>query len=69
MGMQMNEEILEFLKNVYDARLTCSGRWLYWDNGEWIVRNSKPSGKGLTTVLYRGERLSSALLCLEKGTD
>jgi len=47
-------------KDNYDLRLSTGGKWLFWDDGKWIVLERKPYAKK-NKALYQGGNLDAAL--------
>jgi len=57
------DEIEKFLKTSISARIDVSGKWLYWDDNQWVVR-SHSYGQHRSSVEYTGDDINEALKIL-----
>ena len=58
-------KIIEFLKDEDEnVRITVGNRWLFWDNGEWVVYEKLYRARN-TTCIVRTKNEGIAVLCLK----
>jgi hypothetical protein len=67
----MNDQIVEFMKENQDFRLTYLGlneSWLYYFSGKWMVYIKKYN-KRASECIYQGNSLTDALKALKGESD
>lgn len=61
----MSKTIEKLLKEEWGVRVSCGGRWLFWDIDEWVVMESAYRAS-VGKCVYRGESIEKALDALRE---
>lgn len=56
----MAKSIEELMKEEWGVRVSCGGKWLFWDLDEWVVMENV-YGSSVGKCVFRGESIEKAL--------